>query len=456
MRSSILSVFLGGGTGAKAAHAAAIVAACYVLSQVARLVSNLILTRLLAPEIFGMMAILNIFIQGMMMFSDMGINLNIIQSKNAEKQGFLNSAWTLQVMQGVGICLIALLAAWPLSIVYDQPQFLPAFIVLGLGVLIQSFVPTKLVLLEKNFLIMRSQLIQLGTQLCTLIVIVMLAYSMESIWALVLGQLAGNFLMVLAAHCLVKGPGNRFCWDGQYIKEIFHFGKWVFLGSLFSFLNRQGDKLVLSFAIPFSVLGIFTLAVFIVESIERLFSLVISKVALPLFAKFKNEEQSLSSSLMYRARRPVEILSAVIGGLVFFNAQHIIDILYDERYADAGWMLQILSLTLFLAPPTNVAFNYFTACGKPKYSSVSLAIQAVVLALGLPVFLTFFELAESLVFVTGVKSLGYLTYLYIMIKRRELLLLKELRMLATVALGLLSGFMASLLYVSAISFYRGM
>lgn len=439
MRLRTIPFFNSQSSKARAANAAFIVASCYIASQLARLASNLILTRLLAPEIFGMMAILNIFIQGFVMFSDMGINLNIIQSKNADKKRYLDTAWTLQVIQGVGICMLTILAAWPLATAYGHSEFFLAFIVLGVGVLVESFKPTKLVLLEKNFHILKAQLIQLGVQLASILIIVLLALELASIWALVIGQFIGSVMMLLVAHVFVVGRGNRFCWDREHFQEIFKFGAWVLVGSFFSFLNKQGDKLVLSLAIPVSLLGVFTLAVFIVESVDRLFTMMISKVALPLFSKYKNEEGRLSAELFYRARMPIEIVSAFSGGVLFFNAPLIIDFLYDDRYSEAGWMLQILSAGLFINIPTYLAFNYFTACGKPKYGSLSLGIQVFIMALGLPLFLWFLDLASAIVFLTTVKSLGYLVYLFIMISSREISFLKELRMFLVIVLGLLFG-----------------
>ncbi len=49
-------------------------------SQFLRLISNLILTRLLIPELFGLMALVNTFIMGLYLFSDIGIRPSIIRS----------------------------------------------------------------------------------------------------------------------------------------------------------------------------------------------------------------------------------------------------------------------------------------------------------------------------------------------------------------------------------------
>ena len=50
-------------------------------NQFLRLASNLLLTRLLFPEAFGLMAIVQVFITGLEMFSDAGVQSSIIQNK---------------------------------------------------------------------------------------------------------------------------------------------------------------------------------------------------------------------------------------------------------------------------------------------------------------------------------------------------------------------------------------
>jgi len=64
----------------------------HLFSQGLRLGSNLILTRLLVPEMFGVMAIVTVIMAGLAMFSDVGLLQNIVQSKRGEEIDYLNTA----------------------------------------------------------------------------------------------------------------------------------------------------------------------------------------------------------------------------------------------------------------------------------------------------------------------------------------------------------------------------
>ena len=74
-------------------------------SQGLRFVGNLILTRLLMPELFGLMALVNTFRIGLSLFSDIGIDPSIIRSQRSSDPDFLNTAWTLQMLRGCWIWL---------------------------------------------------------------------------------------------------------------------------------------------------------------------------------------------------------------------------------------------------------------------------------------------------------------------------------------------------------------
>src|SRR5262245_13235865 len=81
----------------------------YGVSLAIRLVSNLIMTRLLAPEMFGVMAIASTVIVGLSMFSDLGLRQNIVQSRRGHEPVYLNTVWAIQIIRGIAIFSISLL-----------------------------------------------------------------------------------------------------------------------------------------------------------------------------------------------------------------------------------------------------------------------------------------------------------------------------------------------------------
>ena len=132
-----------------------LVAGSHVTSQVIRLGGNLAMTRLLVPEMFGVMALANTLLIGLALFSDLGIRQSIIQNNRGMDSNFLNTAWSLQILRGSLLMLMVLLLAVTISSMTqvqwfssDSPYSAPALPyilgILSLSPLIQGFESTKL------------------------------------------------------------------------------------------------------------------------------------------------------------------------------------------------------------------------------------------------------------------------------------------------------------------------
>ena len=94
------------------------------LIQVIRLATSVVLTRLLAPELFGIMVVVNSLRTGIELLTDFGIGQNIIYNRDAENPEFYNTAWTIQSIRGVLLWLIACAATVPVAHYYQAPILL--------------------------------------------------------------------------------------------------------------------------------------------------------------------------------------------------------------------------------------------------------------------------------------------------------------------------------------------
>ncbi|MGI9315844.1 MAG: oligosaccharide flippase family protein, partial [bacterium] len=89
----------------------------HLVGQLLRLGGNLIMTRLLVPEMFAVMAVASIFLLGLNLFSDIGLRQNIVQSERGTDPVFLNTVWVVQILRGVILWLVALGLANALQVV---------------------------------------------------------------------------------------------------------------------------------------------------------------------------------------------------------------------------------------------------------------------------------------------------------------------------------------------------
>ena len=85
-----------------------------------RLLNNIILTRLLAPPIFGLMALINAIRTGVELLSDVGIVQNIVSNPRGAEPDFQDTAWTLQVIRGFLLAIACLVLAAPLGAFFNS------------------------------------------------------------------------------------------------------------------------------------------------------------------------------------------------------------------------------------------------------------------------------------------------------------------------------------------------
>jgi O-antigen/teichoic acid export membrane protein len=119
-------------------------------SQGLRLVSNLILSKLLFPEAFGLMALVNMLMLGLAAISDVGLQPAIIRHARGDEQRFLDTAWTIQVIRGVILWGIGSALAIPMADFYNEPELVTIVPIATLSALLAGFTSTKIVTLTRH------------------------------------------------------------------------------------------------------------------------------------------------------------------------------------------------------------------------------------------------------------------------------------------------------------------
>ena len=313
-------------------------------SQAIRLMANLLLTRLLFPEAFGLMALVNIFLQGLEMFTVLGIGPSIIQNKRGDDSDFLNTAWTIQVIRGFGLWILTMVLAWPVAGFYHQKELLLLLPIAGFTTIISGFNSTSLYLQNRNLKLKKITLIEFSSQGTGVVLMVLWAWLYPTIWALVIGRWFSCIIKMILSHILFKECRNRLQWESETMREIIKFGKWIFVGTGLNFLATQGDRLILGKYLSISELGIYSIAFYLSHAIIQIMQTQASKILFPVYSLIIREN---NGSLLEKTRKIRLLLMLitlpVISATVIWGDQ-IVRILYDARYHDAGWMLQILGV----------------------------------------------------------------------------------------------------------------
>lgn len=359
--------------------------ASFGLANVLRLGSNLILTRLLLPEFFGLMTLVSTFITGLHLFSDIGVGPSIIQNKRGDDPDFLNTAWTMQAMRGTVLWLGCLLIAWPVAQLYQEPRLLWLIPVVGLSTLLSGFNSTAEQTLNRNLALGKIMVYEFVTQVSCITVMVVWAWFSPTLWALVAGNITAGLVQLVWSHFLIRGYRNRFTWDKEAAKDIFSLGKWIFVSTAVSFLASFADRMILGKLIPLSMLGVYGVALTFSDLPRSIAGSLSYKVILPVASKLAHEPREIFRAKLLHNRRLLLLAAAVLLTALVSLGDILIFALYDKRYVAAGWMLPILALGIWPNLLFETLRQGLMAIGLPKYEASGQFLKSLFVCIGLPV-----------------------------------------------------------------------
>ena len=312
-------------------------------AQVLRFGGNLILTRILFEEAFGLMMLVNTFLQGLQLFSDIGIGPSIIQSSRGDDRRFLDTAWTMQVVRGFALFALATLAATPIAAFYGQPALATLLPVAAVAMVLAGLNSTKLFTQNRKLAMGRLTLVEVASQLVGLVVMITWALIERSVWAIVAGGVAVAFTKMVASHVALPGVSNRPCWDRSAARAVFGFGKWIFLSTVLTFLAGQSDRLIFGKLVPLGLLGVYAVAVMVATMPPMAIGHGALSIAFPIYSRVLNAGKDIVP--IFRRVRWATLVGGgwMLSGLIA-GGPAAIALLYDPRYVEAGWIVRTLSI----------------------------------------------------------------------------------------------------------------
>lgn len=387
----------GDGIGARVVRSSASIALGNGASQALRLVSNLLLSRLLFPEAFGLMALVMVFITGLQMLSDAGIGQSIMRHERGDTPRFLNTAWSIQVLRGVFLWLLAIAIAPLVAGLYDEPLLAQLLPVAGISLLIAGLTPTRFETYLRHLKAARVSLLDLASQAINIAAVIFLAWWLQSVWALVFGTILGAAARVVVLHAFLDGHVDRFRINREDAAEIITFGKWIFLSSISGFFVLQGDKAILGAYLSLAALGIYNIGYFMGIFAAQLTDVVQAKVLIPLYRETSPATSSYDALVVRRLRLLLSGGGLALLGLFAFGGTVIIELLYDPRYASAGLIVVLIACAQMMGLASKVYDQAALAYGDSRGFFIVVAVRAIVQTILLWVGAETFGVAGALI-----------------------------------------------------------
>ncbi len=346
--------------------------------QFIRMAGNLVLTRILFPEAFGLMATANIVIMIIQYFADTGIKLAIIQNPRGNEPEFLNTSWIISIIRGAILCLTILILAIPISIFYKEPSLSSLLFIMAVSPLFLGFSNPALPLLIKKFRVEKQIGMELSAQLIALITTIVLAAILNSVYALAIGYSISAFYRMLASYIVIQYR-PCFRWNKEAGRELFHFGKFIFINTIITAIASQLDIVLIGKMLDMKTLSFYNIGLNFGKLVIMLFIPIISQSYLPAVSSVLSDISRVER--IYRRTTTFFLTVAIPVSIVLALFSHdIIRLLYDPRYQLAYISMFWIGLSGIFRIIGSIAGTTFIAVGRPALETASMAIGLLIVA----------------------------------------------------------------------------
>ncbi len=343
-----------------------------------RLGGNLILTRILFPEAFGLMALVMVVMGGLAMFSDLGLRPSIIQNERGSDPAFLNTAWTIQIIRGVLLFIVTWAVATPVAAFYGDPRLAEMLPFAALIPLITGFASTRLATVNRDLQIGRLTMLTVGTQTAGLIVTILLALWLKSVWALVLGTLVPPLLQAVLSHIILPGNRDRLQFEWAAARQMLGFGAYIFLATIAGFLVNQGDRAILGKFVSLEELALYNIAFFLATVPILLTRKLTEVVIFPLYARNPPAESLENRQNVIKARWAITGLAMMIAFSFAVVGNWLVVLLYDARYEAAGPIMVLIAVAHLPAIITASYDHLALAAGDSRRFAIMVICMAII------------------------------------------------------------------------------
>lgn len=378
----------------------------FAVLQVVRLGTNIILTHLLDPEMFGLMLIVNTLRTGTELLSDIGIGQSIVRAKQTPDRAFLNVAWTLQVGRGALLTLVMLILAGPISGLYGH-ELKPILLVVSSLFLLTGLQSPALFLMQRNMQLRQRAAYDVMCTIVQCAMTIALAYFMASVWALVWGLILSTGFSTALSYALGERHLPRFALHTAHLWDILHFGKWVFLATLIYFAATSTDKALFGAILPMAAVGVYSVARTFSDMAGGLAQRLGAFVVFPKIAALNGQQHADLRGLRQTRRHALSMIAGALGlGIAVSDA--FVLLVYDTRYHAAAFMLPVLLAGVWFAVLANFAESMLLGCDRPAQVAMGNGVKFAALAGGLTLAFEFGGLFAALIVIAVAEAARWL------------------------------------------------
>jgi O-antigen/teichoic acid export membrane protein len=249
---------------------------------------------------------------------------------------------------------------------------------------------------------------EIGLSVLTLIAHFGAALVTRSVWALLIGTVITGAAALIVSYLYIPGIRHRFMIDWDSARQLLKFGKWIFFSSIVYFFAMNFDRLYFAKQISLSQLGVYGIARGLADMVSLFVARASTFVLFPMVAAAGLAAVDLRQKLL-RGRKTLLLGAAVGIGVLMAMSDLIVNLLYDERYREAGLILPILCIGAWFSVLTSTNDSILLGLARPAYPAWSNAAKFVTYLVGVPMAFYFYGFFAAVAMLSAGELVKYFT-----------------------------------------------
>ncbi len=330
-------------------------------SIMVQLVVTALLSRLVTPEEYGLMAIVVVFMAFFQMFTDMGISVAIVQFRDLEERDF-GALFALSLLLGAVLAGLFCLISLPISWLYGYGELVGLCCAASPMLLFScaNMVPNGLMLRERRFAAIGARLVV--SNLVAGGIAIALAWIGWGAYALV-SQIVLAALFVVVWNLVARPVRKINVHWADPLKKVFSYSAYQFGFSFLNYFARNLDNLVMGKMLGSQALAYYDKAYKLTTYPMSALSSVVGSVIQPFMAEHQDEPERLRVC-WWRVTKLLSLAGAPIAAILFCCAQEVTLLLYGDQWGNSVPLLQVLSVSLYAQIVNNPSGAFFQSAGR--------------------------------------------------------------------------------------------
>jgi O-antigen/teichoic acid export membrane protein len=377
---------------------------------------SIILARILAPEDFGLLAIITVFINLSAVFLDFGFGTALIQRSEVQESHYA-SVFYMNVAMGSVLAILLFFAAPFLAKFYGNPQLTNLTRLMSLSFIINSFgiVPRARLRREMNFKII--SVTNILAAFVSGVIAIYMAWNGYGVWSLAVQTIINQFLANVLLYFFYR-QRIKLRFSIHSIQELWGVGSRIFFNGIIDTLFINADSLIIGKVLNTSILGYYYRARSLENFTFRYTSSTLANVFLPGISSLQTDPERLKQAVI-KIFHILSFISFLGCGLLLVTSREIIILLFSAKWEPTVIMFQIIISCGFSSQIFGLFYTTLISTGNVnKYLAINAVNKillflnfGVLIAWGINTYLIFFTVIMLITFFMGMFSVTTLLHL---------------------------------------------